>query len=99
MLLRNIARTAGRTLGNFGGVLKAFGNNDAVRKFGQTAAKVASTGLSMASPALLAAAPELAPALPIAQRVLGKMQGNSAYNVAGAVGSGLSALGKGLSRV
>lgn len=94
MFLRNAAKAVGRGLGSFGGVLKAIGSNDAVRRFGQTAARVASTGLNVAAPALLAAAPELAPALPLAQKALGALQGNQLYNNLGAIGSAASAAGR-----
>lgn len=94
MFLRNLTKSVGRGLGSVGGVLKAIGSNDAVRRFGQTAAKVASTGLSVAAPGLLAVAPELAPAIPLAQKALGALQGNALYNNLGAAGSAASAVGR-----
>lgn len=94
MFLRNITKAVGRGLGNVGGVLKAIGSNDAVRRFGQSAAKVASTGLGIAAPGLLAVAPELAPAIPLAQKALGALQGNTLYNNLGAAGSAASAVGR-----
>lgn len=94
MFLRNLSRTVGRGLGNVGGVLKAIGSNDAVRRFGQTAAKVASTGLSVAAPGLLAVAPELAPAIPLAQKALGALQGNQLYNNLSVAGNVASAAGR-----
>lgn len=94
MFLRNVSKAVGRGLGSFGGVLKAIGSNDAVRRFGQSAARVASTGLSVAAPALLAAAPELAPAIPLAQKALGKLQGNQLYNNLSVAGNLASAAGR-----